>query len=523
MISKHLEKQTKRLLEQYSQNVSTDTIISFIADNEGMLESCRNVVEHIHGGDRDVRGWLGETCDQYNVNTGNFIRDIDQIIEIFHPRGLDKSYRELGLEGDADIKEVKRAYRKLSVKYHPDIVGEEDKTLSEKFITITQAYNDILNENQVNKPNEVNSQIKTYWRYHGKKTLSKNIITNYVVFFLCFTVIIIGLSYIVSQYYKQRVMLNTLGSTSTVMPAAMCDSDENEKTFSERLLLKKGKVGEKYEMNSYLLKNGGADNSLQNQGFNRGKELGDTAEDSLKTGGTIGQTAHEQAKGKISTIIAENTKVFVTGYMAAEKSDNYEKGSENKSNRDNEDETIFAKKKATSKNAEWKQVESLPVNNGEPIELPAIPDSPAGHDVNRIKQEVHSAKDSVSPIVYGIKASEWPRVRQFLDDYIAAYENKNIIKFLKYFHDDATENGVAIEKAIPAYQNLFDSAKEIKLRISILKCNNKMDDIELSGRFSIHLLYASLEDVEEEGRIYIVLDDRNNAISVKELIYEFDR
>jgi len=47
-------------------------------------------------------------------------------------------YDVLGVEKGADKKEIKKAYRKLAMKYHPDVSDDEDST--EKFKEISEAY-----------------------------------------------------------------------------------------------------------------------------------------------------------------------------------------------------------------------------------------------------------------------------------------------------------------------------------------------------------------------------------------------
>ena len=48
-------------------------------------------------------------------------------------------YEVLGVSKSADAKEVKRAYRKLAVKYHPD-KNPNDKAAEEKFKKAAEAY-----------------------------------------------------------------------------------------------------------------------------------------------------------------------------------------------------------------------------------------------------------------------------------------------------------------------------------------------------------------------------------------------
>ncbi|KAK7325026.1 hypothetical protein VNO77_29048 [Canavalia gladiata] len=58
-------------------------------------------------------------------------------------------YQVLGVSPSASVDEIKKAYRKLALKYHPD-VNKEDKA-QEKFMRIKHAYNTLLNSNSRKK------------------------------------------------------------------------------------------------------------------------------------------------------------------------------------------------------------------------------------------------------------------------------------------------------------------------------------------------------------------------------------
>lgn len=55
-------------------------------------------------------------------------------------------YQFLGVEAEADMEEIKTAYRKLSKEYHPDTTSLPLKTASEKFIQLREAYNVLSRE-----------------------------------------------------------------------------------------------------------------------------------------------------------------------------------------------------------------------------------------------------------------------------------------------------------------------------------------------------------------------------------------
>ena len=53
-------------------------------------------------------------------------------------------YEVLGVEKGADKKDIKKAYRKLAMKYHPDV--SEDPEASDKFKELSEAYGVLSDE-----------------------------------------------------------------------------------------------------------------------------------------------------------------------------------------------------------------------------------------------------------------------------------------------------------------------------------------------------------------------------------------
>ncbi|KAJ6805860.1 NAD(P)H-quinone oxidoreductase subunit T, chloroplastic [Iris pallida] len=57
-------------------------------------------------------------------------------------------YQFLGVKAEADMEEIKAAYRRLSKEYHPDTTSLPLKAASEKFMQLREAYNVLSNEDR---------------------------------------------------------------------------------------------------------------------------------------------------------------------------------------------------------------------------------------------------------------------------------------------------------------------------------------------------------------------------------------
>jgi molecular chaperone DnaJ len=79
-------------------------------------------------------------------------------------------YDVLGLQNDVSFKEVKQAYRELSLKYHPD--RNKDGNADKRFKEITEAYQMLKLEQK--KENAKHKDVETaqteFWKYYDKST-----------------------------------------------------------------------------------------------------------------------------------------------------------------------------------------------------------------------------------------------------------------------------------------------------------------------------------------------------------------
>ncbi|TKY68072.1 NAD(P)H-quinone oxidoreductase subunit T [Spatholobus suberectus] len=93
--------------------------------------------------DNEDEGWVGGTKQQQTQKPNNMLGDD---FADFLTTSSGSHYEFLGVSPDADLEEIKVAYRKLSKEYHPDTTSLPLKTASEKFMKLREVYNVLSNE-----------------------------------------------------------------------------------------------------------------------------------------------------------------------------------------------------------------------------------------------------------------------------------------------------------------------------------------------------------------------------------------
>ncbi|XVF85821.1 hypothetical protein PTKIN_Ptkin17bG0148400 [Pterospermum kingtungense] len=98
--------------------------------------------------DNEDEGWIGgpsnsqqtkEKLDEEENLLGDKFADLLD-------DSSDSHYQFLGVSAEADLEEIKAAYRRLSKEYHPDTTSLPLKAASEKFMKLREVYNVLSNE-----------------------------------------------------------------------------------------------------------------------------------------------------------------------------------------------------------------------------------------------------------------------------------------------------------------------------------------------------------------------------------------
>ena len=79
---------------------------------------------------------------------------------------LDRYYRILGIDEGASKAEVKRAYRRLALKYHPDKNPGNEEGAAKIFSAVNRAYSVLIDAAHVGESFENIDEAKTYFRRH---------------------------------------------------------------------------------------------------------------------------------------------------------------------------------------------------------------------------------------------------------------------------------------------------------------------------------------------------------------------
>jgi curved DNA-binding protein CbpA len=528
-----------RLLKQLSRDYSTENTIAFVADNGGMLSSCKKILTLCRDGSEEIREWVQKECGKYGVQYGWFLQEAGQILQIFQSDDKqDDSYGILGLSSSASLDEVKRAYRKLTVQYHPDTAGNAGRDTTEQFIRINKAYHTITTGKRQESVDEISAGTAHFWRYGKTESVPGRVNKKSIVWI---SVLILGsvLSCgLIAQIYSQKVMVSTLQhSGAAFVPTAKktrVAPPVVAMTFAEKMKITETR--EKAEQ-AARQKESEADHAKRAEIVESPELKAVKASIPAEQEKTVAIPPQEvvQAIPSLSEVDSQKTKPVeqvkkTTELHSVETKAEKAKGKTMREAGDAKKNTVQTTKNTIA--PDLKKEDSAELRRPA-VERIARQDKQisAAPIKDAVKQEV-----AVQPVVEPHQAQETvredsrsgPDVQQridtFLLEYCRAYVGKNLMEFTRFFELDATENGQPITELVGTYTNLFESTKTIGLQISTLKWEESpKGQITLNGRFKIDLVYQNAEVVHGRGKIDFLLVTDHGKLLVKKMNYSFDQ
>lgn len=530
-----------RLLKQLSRDSSTENTIAFVADNGGMLASCKKILALCRDGNEEIRQWVQKECGEHGVQYGWFLQEAGQILQLFQSDDeQDDNYEILGLSSSADLAEVKRAYRKLTVQYHPDTAGNAGQDTTENFIRINKAYHTITTSKRQDSVDDTSATTSHSWRYGKRKRGPGRVNKKSIVWF---SVLILGTvlaSTLIAQIYSQKVMVSTLQkSGAAFVPPAKKSQDAPSvvaMTFAEKM-----KIAETREKAEQAARQKESEPSVDKTAdiVDRPEQNIDKADIPEEQETKVVAPPQEPVQPLPSPAEVDSRKTQPAEKVKKTDPLHYAATKAEKSTVKTVREDGEAKKNTvvTTKNTNSPELKKEnPSEKNEPAAIESKRIARHGEPVSTVptydtvKKEIEAQTVIETPAVQEhpqddllTETGVQQRIDTFLSEYCRAYRDKNIMSFIRFFELDATENGKPITDLVGTYTDLFESTKTIGLQISTLKWEESpKGKITLNGRFKIDLEYQNKETVHGRGKIDFLLVADHGKLQVKTMNYSFD-
>ncbi len=545
MVSAQQKKYITGLVKKYSKGCSTESLLLDITANPRGLPACEEILRIVRAEKDPLQDWLNECCSRNGVDVSLFRKEIAGILEIFSHSGDDADcYRILGVEYGASHAEIKKAYRGLCRKYHPDTAEENEGNNQEKFIKITQAYNTLISpQNKSRENSAAKIAVQQGWRQGKPKKAGDPQRKTTTLIIIGLVVVLLIFSVVSALKYRNQTMLAALQENRRIVVSSEVTSDRSAVTRSEEHKKNENPVSVKKseETGEYgLIQETGADvvSQLANEETQEPPSEVPRMQESLEDGHIADVECDEESKeGSVGEVDMTRKR--------AEKAINAEKQPEDDMTMDmpevvketplpdtqkksfvKKEREMTAQKASGNNNKEKKEPEKR--KKGKEI----VGASDPGVDGSRETAAVNSEQEGGIPPERAYAQEEdkphaapqkeyQAEIEKFIADYIHTYQERNITAFSDFFTPDAEENDKPFASMIPVYRELFEAASEVRLDIKLLFWVAKSGKFYLQGRFGVVLDYKNGKRFADVGPISFILIDDMGALRVKKLKYSF--
>jgi hypothetical protein len=521
-----------RLIKKISSRPSTEALILFIAENDEMTDACTALRKKINRNNKREIKELDLICRSHHLSLDLLSREIEHVLSIFAPKkNISDEYTTLGLEADADHNQVKQAFRKLSIKHHPDTSKSGN---SDKFIAISKAYQSLIKRTAATDTATVSPAAS--WHYRKKKPARRTPKKKYIYLFSIAAGSIFLLILISSLFYQKQAMLNNLNQLNPVLtkqsiPAKKQSSTEDNKMSPAKPAqnhaplpalsdLQRKKI--KPEQTSNDIKEIETDRT-ESQALSVISAIPTTIQSELAAAATTDTPGKEAEQRSFTGATSYNGSTYLDDPALQNsltetqlQSDTITNGQE-AATPSVQEKNI--KEKATSSNIAQPATSSSEHSSNDLFSSAKYQKTVVKSLKRKIRKKKISQEDATlnTPVIPSITS-----LRNFLKKYTAAYTSKDIQLFASFFTDDATENGKPFIGMRKKYSELFNAVDEIDYDINIMATTMQGDNINIKGRFKVLLMYPQSKLTYSRGSITFLLTNKNQQYRVKELTYRLD-
>jgi curved DNA-binding protein CbpA len=435
-------------------------------------------------------------------------------------------YQILGVSENADIGTIKKAFRAKARQTHPDTTSGEN----DRFLLVLEAYKVLtgpsVRNSSLSKQQKAHGQWSEVSKDHQKgKTLKKTTFRKYGVHFLLIVMLLVVTALIADFVMQQGALVDGAHRVVTARKPSSENQnshqdveykDEEQLIFNEKKHLNKSEIPK----NESLL-------VLQNPKSQNEKEILD--EIYIEENQTSRQPFEYKDEERLIAIedkpinknVADNKSLKIIQKKHEKKLDvqNFHRLKIGKTDHENS----RLEKLSDSKPLDLENNHKTD-HYGSSI-LAKAPDLPFP-DLRTTKKNNDKVSDSSdSKTMLPDKTLQINKeLEKFLFRYCEAYETRDLTKLMRFFKENAIENGVPFLQLLPTYQKNFQNLASIHYRINIVNYTVDPDfsRIRVNGQFFLRWQKIREKQWHQyNGKIHFDLISNDDSFLIRELTYRF--
>ncbi len=484
----------RELVQKYSEHLGTESLLAYVAETSGMPAAGKTLIQSIKTSDSRNIDWLFRDCLKYNVVFHLFVEEITRLIDLLDTQHEDEDYcATLSISSGSGQDEIKQS--------HPEAASSLHRDRLEKFIAINRNYNDLSTAQDTEEGSEKTAPSRQ-WQQNRARRVSIGQRKKLYMWSSAALVILLIVSTVVLITTQNRVMLAGLQKGRTVI-AASVDRVLGSIQFE-------AVADRSHEQQRVVEKNDFATPSPSQKPL--------LAVPEKKTDPIIQKIEQPKGIGKIplQPPLEQLAPDPVTIASNATLPDAQRRTVVTKSP-DTIDilEAAPAVVKITKQHLKIKKIPLQPT----PEKLSPKPVTIANN--TRLPEAQKPAVITKSPDTIKIQPDIQSRIDTFLDNYMKAHQQRNLILLSNFFEADAVENGKQFTSMVPKYKELFATTSDISLKVEKTSWQQLEGKIDVRGIFKFSAQYSDSHTFTGTGPIRFVLMNNNNSFRVSALEYDF--